>query len=691
MNVNYIGSFAEQNMLFRSSVDVVETISNEPFHCLSVYIPSNLAPAVIEGYETDAVQLTKKKPLVYTCDVQNYADIMKAELLTQLQPIFRDDSNVDVIIYLIVFYCDGTATDWELSSTTIEYAPLTAAFEKLYFISFLKMLFDPNMNGSPATVPVLGAKAFFNFTVANVSKTTKVEGVVSGSIANDTLSDITLPAGTVVTDNYYSIVVGTSTVIAAESAVTFGTGESTDADITVSTSPSFTPFPLALPLVAADLTTLAAASPLTWGAIDLVISGIVSTGQTADNDVSATIDAGDYVFTDGDGVSYDVTIPSDIVLTASGSIPSSPILAIGTVVGNLADDVTVLKAGFSPTFGRITNPLIAGSVLFTFVVSGFTAGSEAGVSVSVPSQFFDLSLALAYMCKLNPSLSQFWSQVRIKLSIDSFPNVDLAPGEILSDYDTNNCWIRSASQAEETAGIPNLLLASAITRAKFYYGALKLMQANNTFLMAHCEPSDLNGSAKNILSEVLATWFMTKNSSGLFVGNKVHNIRLTGANIKPLGWPSPLNNAVNENDAAAREVLQAKGVAYLQTISDNSLENCRLTYARTLDGVSLNAKMISKWVDYHSAMDCANLITDRGTLTDPVLTNNEAYSKIQNIVNANLNKFSGTKRLYNIKLTFPDFSVAKVGLTALEASSAWSALYVDDLDTVTVTGGITEL
>jgi len=101
--------------------------------------------------------------------------------------------------------------------------------------------------------------------------------------------------------------------------------------------------------------------------------------------------------------------------------------------------------------------------------------------------------------------------------------------------------------------------------------------------------------------------------------------------------------------------------------------------------------MMSKWVDYHSAMDCANLITDKGTLVDPVLTNNEAYMRIQSIVGNNLAKFSGTKRLYNVKLAFPSFAKAKVGLTALEAASAWSAMYVDDLDTVTVTGGITEL
>lgn len=692
MNVNYIGSFAEQNMIFRSSVDVVEVLSNEPFHCLSVYIPSNIAPAVIEGYENDAVQLTKKKPLVYSCDVQNYADVMKGELLTQMQPMFRDDSNIDLIIYLIVFFCDGLETDWEISETAIEYAPLTAAFEKLYFVSFLKMLFDPNMNGMPASVPSIGTKAFFNFTVINTSKTTRVEGSLSGTIENDTASSVTLPAGTVTTDNHYSIVVAENVTIPANSSVSFGTGAEEDVPITIKTTPDFEgAFPLALPLDAVVLTTLAAANPITWGAITIVLTGIAATGQTADNPVGATIDAGDYVFTDGGGVVYNVNIPNAINLTASGGQPSRSILAVADVVGHLADDVTVLRTGFSPAFGRITSALIPGTVSFTFTESGFTAGSEAGIDLSVTSQFFDLSLALAYMNKLNPSLSQFWSQVRIQLFETDFPNVVLASGEKLSDYDPNKCFIRSASEAEEIAAIPNLSLASAATRAKYYWGALKLMQANNTFLVCHCEPNDLNGVATNILSEVLAVWFTKVNASGLYVGNKVHNICLSSGNIKPLGWPSPLNNAVNENDAEAVNILAAKGVAYLQTISDSSLENCRLTYARTLDGVSLNAKMIAKWVDYHTAMDCANLITDKGTLTDPVLTNNEAYLRIQSIVGNNLAKFSGTKRLYNIKLTFPSFSLAKSGLTALEAASAWSAYYVDDLDKITITGGITEL
>jgi len=692
MNVNYIGSFAEQNMLFRSSVDVVEVLSNEPFHCLSVYIPSNIAPAVIKGYENDAVQLTKKKPLVYSCDVQNYADIMKGELLTQLQPIFRDDSNTAVIIYLIVFYCDGLETDWSIASTAIEYAPLTTAFEKLYFVSYLKMLFDPNMNGMPASVPSIGTKAHFKFTAQNASKTVRSEGEVSGTIVNDTGSVVTLPAGSVVSDNNYSIVVEEETDIPAGSSVSFGTGAVGSAKVNIKTTPTFTgTFPLSFPLAAVDLTALALAEPITWGAISIVLSGIVKTGQTADNPVGATIEAGAYTFTDLNGVVYNVQIANDINLTASGGHPSNAITAIASSVGDLAADVIVARDGFSPSFGKITSDLVPGEVAFTFSVSAFTEGSDAGLDLSVPSQFFDLSLALAFLCKLNPALSQFWSQVRIQLSEDAFPNVVLEAGEKLSDYDPNKCWIRSTTEEEEITAIPNLALASAVQRARFYWGALKLMQANNTFLTCHCEPNELNSVATNILSEILAVWFTKPNASGLYVGNKVHNIRLSSGNIKPLGWPSSLNNAVNENDAEAVKILGPKGVAYLQTISDNSMENCRLTYARTLDKVSLNAQMISKWVDYRSAMGCANLITDKGTLVDPVLTNNEAYMRIQSIVGNNLARFAGTKRLYNVLLAFPSFANAKVGLTALEAASAWSALYVDDLDKVTVTGGITEM
>jgi hypothetical protein len=110
--------------------------------------------------------------------------------------------------------------------------------------------------------------------------------------------------------------------------------------------------------------------------------------------------------------------------------------------------------------------------------------------------------------------------------------------------------------------------------------------------------------------------------------------------------------------------------------------------AHGVTGIPVSALMISKFVDYTSAQQCAKMITDKGTLTDPVLTDTDAYKKIQEIVSSNLLLFVPTRRINSVMLMFPDFSVAKVGMTELEAASSWKARYTDDLDKVTVTGGI---
>jgi hypothetical protein len=98
--------------------------------------------------------------------------------------------------------------------------------------------------------------------------------------------------------------------------------------------------------------------------------------------------------------------------------------------------------------------------------------------------------------------------------------------------------------------------------------------------------------------------------------------------------------------------------------------------------------MISKFVDYTAAQQCAKMITDKGTLTDPVLTDADAYKRIQLIFQTGLQMFTKTRRISAIRMRFPAFEAAKSGLTAIEAASAWKAGYTDDLDSVTVTGGI---
>ena len=295
-----------------------------------------------------------------------------------------------------------------------------------------------------------------------------------------------------------------------------------------------------------------------------------------------------------------------------------------------------------------------------------TNGSGPG-GASQASRFFDLSLALAYLCKLDNKLSYFISMVKVSY-IDQKPNPD------------DECWIRLKTSAEEKEA---MLSVADGDRAKYYWGALYLMNCVlNTWVLVHSEPA-------NIIPLIFAAWFGERNASGQYVGNKLSLLRLRGARVKPLGFPSWLNSEVNENDADGFDLLDAKNVGYLSTIADNTPQESCVSGARSIGGTPVAAQMISKWVDYTSAQQCAKLITADGTLTDPVLTDETAYKKIQEIVVGNLLLFVPVKRINNIVLKFPPFSVAKTGLTKLEAASSWKAGYTDDLDEVTVTGGIT--
>jgi hypothetical protein len=220
-------------------------------------------------------------------------------------------------------------------------------------------------------------------------------------------------------------------------------------------------------------------------------------------------------------------------------------------------------------------------------------------------------------------------------------------------------------------------------RSKYYWGALYLMNCvQNAWTLVHSEPV-------NIIPLIFAAWFAERNGSGQYIGNKLSLLRLRGNRIKPLGFPSWLNSEVNENDADGFDLLDEKNVGYLCTIADNTPQESCVSSARSINGTPVSAQMISKWVDYTSAQQCAKFITDDGTLTDPVLTDEEAYKKIQNIVSENLLLFTRTGRIGNISLLFPAFALAKTGPTKLEAASSWKARYTDDLDEVAVTGGIT--
>jgi hypothetical protein len=540
INVNYPGSIAERKMHFASSVEVIVNEKNELFNAVSIYVPMSQAAANIVDF--DSAWVTAEKPAVMTCVVDNYKKIMKGSLLDQWMNVFRQDTNVDVILYLIVFLDDdSTVGMWEIDGVSIRFEPLARAFNKLFFISYVKVLFDENYAGRPIQLPAdPGTPASAQITLSNP---TGASLTVSAAqyLFNDGVKDWVIPIGENLT-----IPAGDSHTMQV-----FATTPGSDAALT---------------------------------------SGVVSNG-----DISPAP-------------------PNDLVVT-----------------------VGAVQQGTDPS----------------------SAPTE------VPSKYFDLSLALAYLCKLDIKLSYFYSLVALNLPVQNL--------------DTNACWIRSKTSAQEKEAMTSIMDGD---REKYYWGALYLMECMNTWVVVHSEPV-------NIIVEILAAWFAQRNGSGQYVGNKLSLLRLSGTRIKPFGVPSWLNSEVNENDSEGFDLLDAKNVGYLCTIADNTPQDSCVSMARSVTGMPTSALMISKFVDYTSAQQCAKFITDKGTLIDPVLTDDDAYKKIQAIVDTQLRLFIATRRISGIVLKFPPFSTAKKGMTAIEAASSWSARYKDDLDEVTVTGGIT--
>ncbi len=510
-------------MHFSSSVEVVVNEKNELFNAVSLYVPERFANGNIIDWEDFADDVTPTKPAVF---------------------------------YLIVFD-DTQVGEWDITAKAIEYGPLTAAFEKLFFISYVKMMFDETYDGEPIVIPYPGTYA--KRTI---------------SITNATGAPHTLPAGS-------------------------------------------------------------------------------------------------YLYNDGTK-DFLLEVLQDIVLAPAGVLAGIEIFA--TTVGIDAD----LAVEAMPVI-NFTPVLAGGAELLTFATTAIVQGTDADPAPApVASMYFDLTLALSYQCKLDIGLSFCYSLVRVHLSQDAYP--------VESDVDTNACWITSKTSAEEKEWMTSLIKAATgpvpVPRTQYYWGALALMETLNTWVIVHSEDT-------NVFTEVFGSWFVARNASLQYVGNKLSLLRLSGTKIKPLGYPSWLNTEVNENFAAAFDLLDAKNVGYLATIADNTPQDSAVMSAHGVTGIPVNALMISKFIDYTCRQECAKFITDKGTLTDPVLTDEQAYSQIQEVVKNELVRFQATSRLTRIALTFPPFNVAKTGRTKLEAASAWSAVYVDDLDEITVTGGIT--
>lgn len=285
------------------------------------------------------------------------------------------------------------------------------------------------------------------------------------------------------------------------------------------------------------------------------------------------------------------------------------------------------------------------------------------------SNFFDMALALSYLCEMESTLSFFLCEVKVKVP----------EGKEEKD-DTNICKVMTLTRGDETAHCTSFTGSTVADRAKYFWGFLNLIGLSHTELHIH------NGSY--MIPIILGKWFEDTNDTGEFVGNKLAKIRLSGNKVKPTGLPSPLNSDVNLNlDSFFYEKLDAKIVGYFISIADGSANNAELVRDRSGSNFPITAYMISKWIDYNTSQDLARFATASQTLTQPILVNQKTYSYIQSLLVSNIQLFAGLGRIENVSLQFPPFSVAKKG-QSFEGVGVWQATYVDDLEKVEISGSI---
>lgn len=284
------------------------------------------------------------------------------------------------------------------------------------------------------------------------------------------------------------------------------------------------------------------------------------------------------------------------------------------------------------------------------------------------SNYFDMALCLAQLCEAESTLSFHLCETHVVVPEDGAEDI-------------NACKVMSQSRGDETAHCTTLTGSTVSTRAQYFWGFLNLIAPKHTELHIH------NGSF--MIPIILGKWFEQTNISGEFVGNKLAKIRLSGTKVKPTGLPSPLDSDVNLNLARnIYENLDAKFVGYFISISSSSRNNAEFIRDRSIENFPITAYAISKWIDYTASQSLANYVTANRTLTDPVLANETTYTYIQQLVQGVINTFASTGRIVDIVLKFPPYSEAKKG-QSFKGTAVWSARYIDDLESVELSGSIT--
>lgn len=148
INLNYEGSLAQRFMKFNSTLETTVDTSTNIFNALELFVPKSLASANLVNGSYDPAAVTSTSYVVLTVNVDNYKEIMASTgaMFAQWSPAFNDGTNSSLIIYIVIF--DDTTFSPTLTATSISWAPLTQAFNELYFNAFFKTMFSEHYDGT---------------------------------------------------------------------------------------------------------------------------------------------------------------------------------------------------------------------------------------------------------------------------------------------------------------------------------------------------------------------------------------------------------------------------------------------------------------------------------------------------------------------------------------------------------------
>lgn len=199
------------------------------------------------------------------------------------------------------------------------------------------------------------------------------------------------------------------------------------------------------------------------------------------------------------------------------------------------------------------------------------------------------------------------------------------------------------------------------------YSAIKA-SGKDAFFAAHQD------TTRNAALYSLGLAMATLNGSGTCVGNSFDMIK---SQMITSSGPDGTNLS-----KSIRTSLKNLNIQTFKPIGDNTGAVAAIG-ASTINGDIVQATWIVAYITYMTKVAVAQLIT-----TNNFLKNAANYTRILNTMAEYLSKFgsSGSGRLENLAITAPAFGSITSDADEIVIPDAWSATYVDQVRTVSITG-----